>query len=694
VTIPFPGTVRFGRAICGDLIQAERREWWLSNGLGAYAAGTIATSLTRRYHGLLIVPLPSLQERTLVFAKADAELMIGDQTFPLYTNRWGGGVVHPEGQSHIESFHLEGRLPVWYFALGGLRLEKRIWMEPGIHATYVAWRLLPDLLDPERKLELHVRLLVNARNHHGNTRPGSFDPVIRENGDRHLRVRQYPGGQTLHLQACSGSIESDHTWYENFDLPKELERGLPNDDAHLCVGKARLALTPGDWVGVVASLDMPACPYPEEALRRTQAYEQRLLAQSRVQVPELAEATDWIDQLVLATDTFLLQQPLHDIPESRSVIAGYPWFDEWGRDAMISLPGLTLATGRYGDARRILETWSRFLDQGMLPNTLGPMADTTCYNAADAALWFIEAFGVYIQVTQDQVLLEHLFPRVEEILLRYRQGTRYGIAMDPADGLLQAGQPGIQVTWMDARVGDWVVTPRTGKPVEINALWYNALCRVADFARQLNIDGDGYQQMAAQAREGFTRFIRGDGCGLYDVLDGPEGSDAALRPNQIIAVSLPHSPLEEETQASVVLVCRDKLLTSYGLRSLDPDHPAYHPYYQGNVLSRDNAYHQGTVWTWLLGHYAIAEYRIHGDAEAALARLEPIRDHLLDAGLGSVSEIFDGAPPHQPRGCPAQAWSVACILEAWWRIKRSGGNRRQSPSTIAQTLKEGFNHEP
>lgn len=264
---------------------------------------------------------------------------------------------------------------------------------------------------------------------------------------------------------------------------------------------------------------------------------------------------------------------------------------------------------------------------------------------------------------------------MQELIAWHIAGARYGIIMDSRDGLLRAGEAGLQLTWMDAKIGDWVVTPRSGKPVEINALWYNALCSVAEFAQRLGQSPAFYAEIAQQARRGFQRFIKPDGAGLFDVLDSPEGDDARIRPNQIFAVSLPHSPLDPATQQAVVQVCGRELLTSYGLRSLTPQHEDFRPRYQGSVLERDSGYHQGPVWGWLLGHYALAEYRVSGDAAAAQARLEPIREHLLDAGLGTVSEIFDGAPPHGPRGAPAQAWSVACTLEAWQRLEQHKNHR-------------------
>ncbi len=666
---PLPSFIRFGREVCGDLAQAERREWWLANGRGAYAAGTVAGSLTRRYHGLLVAPLAPPLGRFLVFAKADATLHDGARRLPLYTNRWGGGAVEPAGHVHIESFRLEGRMPVWRYAVDGLTVEQRIWLEPGAHTSYVAWRLEPGSSTPERALELGVKLLINARDHHGSSQPWGFNPVI-ENEASRLWVR-HPNWFTLHLAARGGVFASDHSWYENFDLPLERERGLPERDTHLCVAEARLELRPGEWVGVVASLEPQAAPYLEEAMRRFAAHDRGQLRRLQVTVPEFHAAPDWIEQLALAADSFLFARPLPDLPDGESVIAGYPWFGDWGRDTMIALPGLTLATGRHDSARRILETFARFVDQGMLPNVFPGAGERADYNTVDAALWYLEAWRAYVEASGDLAGLRRVFPVLADIIRWHVAGTRYGIGMDPADGLLRAGEAGVQLTWMDAKIGDWVVTPRIGKPVEVNALWFNALEIMAAFARQLGEAAQPYRALADQVRHGMQRFITPERRGLFDVLDGPGGHDPSVRPNQIFAVSLPHSALEPEMQRAVVAQCAAQLLTSYGLRSLAPDHPDFRPRYQGGVWERDGAYHQGPVWGWLLAHYALAEYRVSGDALAAQRRLEPIRDHLLDAGLGTVSEIFDGAPPHTPRGAPAQAWSVAGVLEAWWRLERA-----------------------
>jgi 4-alpha-glucanotransferase len=307
----------------------------------------------------------------------------------------------------------------------------------------------------------------------------------------------------------------------------------------------------------------------------------------------------------------------------------------------------------------------------MLPNVFPGSGETPDYNTVDAALWYLEAWRAYVAASGDFAALSRVFPVLGEIVRGYREGTRYGIALDPADGLIRAGEPGVQLTWMDAKVGDWVVTPRIGKPVEINALWFNALSAMEGFAVRLGADPGPYADLAKRAASGFRRYVRPDGDGLLDLLDGPAGDDASVRPNQIFAVSLPASPLAPGEQTRVVAQCGRTLLTSYGLRSLASSDPDYRGQYLGGVWERDGAYHQGPVWGWLLGHYALAEYRVTGDAELALSRLEPLADHLRDAALGSVSEIFDGDPPHTPRGAPSQAWSVACTLEAWWRLQRA-----------------------
>jgi predicted glycogen debranching enzyme len=353
----------------------------------------------------------------------------------------------------------------------------------------------------------------------------------------------------------------------------------------------------------------------------------------------------------------------------RSVSAGYHWFNDGGRDTRISLPGLALATGRSAEANSILRTFARYLAAGLLPNNFPDSAGVVPgYNTSDATLWYVMAIRAYEEATGDMSLASDLRPALRQIVEHHLAGTRYGIGVDPTDGLLRAGEPGVQLTWMDAKVGDWVVTPRIGKPVEINALWYNVLRTIARMLadREDTARANRFSALADQTRDSFrARFLRTDVDHLADVIDGPDGDDWSMRPNQIFALSLPEPLLDPKEAGMVFNAVGRSLLTSYGLRSLSPADPAYRGEYGGDQLSRDGAYHQGPVWSWLLGPYAEASYRIFGDRAAALAILRPIGDHLRDAGLGSVSEIFEGNAPHLAKGCIAQAWGVAETVRVW-----------------------------
>jgi predicted glycogen debranching enzyme len=377
-----------------------------------------------------------------------------------------------------------------------------------------------------------------------------------------------------------------------------------------------------------------------------------------------------------------VKRALPEEPDGRSIIAGYHWFGDWGRDTMIALPGLTLVTGRADVARKIILAFAQYVDAGMLPNNFPDAGGKPEYNTVDAALWYLEAVRQYFSASNDLGLVKKLFPVLAGIVDAHVKGTRYNIRVDPADGLLFAGAAGVQLTWMDAKVGDWVVTPRTGKPVEINALWINALRTVAEFARLLGKPVAGYEKLALKGVKNFQKFWNAErGC-CYDVIEAPgSGNDAALRPNQIFAVSLLESALSKQQQKAVVDVCMTRLLTSHGLRSLAPGEPGYLGQYAGGPRERDAAYHQGTVWGWLLGPFALAHARVHGDRAAARALLEPMRHHLDDYGVGSIAEIFDGEAPFVPRGCPAQAWSVAETLRAWHALSEGPsprGPRRRS----------------
>jgi predicted glycogen debranching enzyme len=421
-------------------------------------------------------------------------------------------------------------------------------------------------------------------------------------------------------------------------------------------------------------------------LRERRAHDAGLLGRWQAVQPQLAAvAPPWVEQLVLAADQFVVARTMGEAcgPDSQatngaamaghSLLAGYPWFGDWGRDTMISLPGLTLVTGRPAIARQILRTYAVFLSQGLLPNRFPDGGETLGegdYNTVDATLWYVEALRAYHQATGDDALIRELFPRLREIVEAHCRGTRHGIRRDPADGLLRAGEEGLQLTWMDAKVNGEVITPRIGKPVEVNVLWFCALRTSARFAALTGHATAPYDTLAEQAREGFQRFWNASAGCCFDVLDGPDGApSSALRPNQLLAVTLTDELLTPEQARQVVALCGQELLTPYGLRSLDSRHPAYQGHYGGGPLARDQAYHQGTVWGWWLGIYALAHARVHGDPEGALRLLDAIGHHLSTAGLGSISEIFDGDAPHTPRGCIAQAWSVAEVLRAWVEIR-------------------------
>jgi predicted glycogen debranching enzyme len=655
-----PGLLDWGREVCGTLGVAESREWLCTNGIGGFASGTVAGLLSRRYHGLLIAALAPPLGRTLLVAKADETVHYAGHAYPLFTNRWADGTVDPHGYRMAERFRLDGTSPVWTYACADARVEKRVFMEPGANTTYVCYRVLRA----SEPVTLSLTLLADHRDYHGATRGGGWQMRV-EPVAGGLRVVASAEARPLWLLAPGAQVTPAHVWYEGFALRREAERGLDAREDHLHVGTARATLPAGGELTLVCSTEPAPSVDGEAAWRRRERYEQELLAHWRAAQPVAARAPDWIARLVLAADQFVVRRPTADDADGRSVIAGYPWFGDWGRDTMIALPGLTLATGRPEVARPILTTFARFVDRGMLPNRFPDAGEAPEYNTVDATLWYVEAIRAYHAATQDDGLLKELYPVLEEVIRWHQLGTRYGIAEDPADGLLRAGEPGVQLTWMDARVGDRVITPRIGKPVEVNALWFNALRTIGAFARRLGRGATPWDRLAERVGASFARFWYADGGYCHDVLDGPDGADPSLRPNQIFAVSLPESPLPPARQRQVVDACARYLLTAFGLRSLAPGHPDYHGRFGGGPAERDAAYHQGPAWGWLLGPFALAHLRVHGDPEAAQAFLEPMVHHLADYGVGSIAELFDGDPPFTPAGCIAQAWSVAETLRAW-----------------------------
>jgi glycogen debranching enzyme len=676
-----PSVVDFSREITADLGAAEQREWLVTNGLGGFASGTVAGLLTRRYHGLLIAALKPPGARTFLVAKLDETAEFEGEVFPLFTNRWAGGTVAPQGFRHIDRFRLEGTTPVWTFAFADALLEKRVWMPQGANTTYIQYCSVRS----SRPLTLTLKALVNYRDYHSvtgaNNRRFDVQPV-----ERGLRIVACEGATPFYMLSDRADAAPAHIWQRNFDLAAERLRGLEEREDHLHAGTFRAQLSPGDSITVVLSTD-PAPGLDGRAAREAcQARDRRLHARWARTVAAVGACPDavgdrrssalrerryskhapaWIRQLVLAADQFIAARPGEQERDARSVIAGYPWFGEWGRDTMVSLPGLTLVTGRPEIACRILRTWACYCDRGMLPNFLPETGGTPEYNSVDATLWYFEAVRQYYAATSDRRLLHELFPVLADAIDWHVRGTRHGIHVDPADGLLYAGESGVPLTWMDAKVGEWVMTPRIGKPVEVNALWLNALASMAQFARLLKKPAKPYVAMARRARASFQRFWNDAAGYCFDVISGPEGDDASLRPNQILAVSLPVSPLTPAQQRAVVDVCARHLLTPYGLRTLAPGDPRYRGCCEGAPHDRDAAYHQGTAWGWLLGPFVLAHLRVYNDAERARTFLNACEHHLKLHGVGTASEIFDGDPPHTPQGCIAQAWTVAEVLRAW-----------------------------
>ncbi len=666
--MPEQAEVQFGREICGDLAAAESREWLVTNGIGGYASGTVAGSQTRRYHGMLVAALQPPVGRTQLVSAIDEIVHYAGADFPLATHRWASGDIDPQGFLFLEDFHLEGSTPVWTYALADALLEKRVWMRQGENTTYIQYTLVRG----SSALEMEWKALVNYRDFHSLTHAGEWRMNITpvENG---VKVLAFDGAAPLYLKSSAATCEPRHEWYLGCYFAEETERGLSDREDRLFAALFRAKLEVGSSFTLVVSTEAAAALDVETARAERANYEVKLFHDWQAKNETLAgEAPSWLWQLILAADQFIVKRSLPEEPDGRSIIAGYHWFGDWGRDTMIALPGLTLATGRAGVARQILLAFSRCVDGGMLPNNFPDAGGKPEYNTVDAALWYFESLRQYFEATQDDVTLQKLFPILAGVIEAHVAGTRYNIHVDPTDGLLYAGEPGVQLTWMDAKIGDWVVTPRTGKPVEINALWINALETMAGFARSLARPGDAYEKLAAKTKKSFQKFWNLDRNCCFDVIDSPGiGNDASLRPNQIFAVSLPVSPLTPQQQRAVVDICARRLLTSHGLRSLAPGETGYSGHYGGSPRDRDAAYHQGTVWGWLLGPFARAHFRVYRDREAALRFLEPLGRQIYASGLGTLSEIFDGDAPFTSRGCIAQAWTVAEVLRSWQTIQNS-----------------------
>lgn len=645
----------FDRDVCTDFARSSALEWLEANGRGGWASSTVSGAHTRRYHGLLVAATEPPVGRKVLLSRLDETVEANGATVDLGANRFPGA-IHPRGFEHLARFQQE-LFPTWEYEIGTARLGKTIaavHLEADENATLVLY----ELEGGDAPIRLTLRPFFAGRDFHslGHAndsvhREGSF-----EGGT--LRYQSYDGLPAVFVHVPGGEYAASPDWWHRFEFDLERERGLDFEEDLFTPGAITVALAPGARLGVLISTAPPAGRDAWDLFDAERDRREKLLA-------PFVDSDSFTRSLALAADAFLVRRGAG----LSTVIAGYPWFSDWGRDSMIALPGLCLATGRFDEAKGILRAFAASVSEGMLPNRFPDSGDEAPeYNTVDATLWFFVAAWDYLEATGDGAFLrDELLPVFEDILAWHQRGTRHGIRVE-GDGLLHAGEPGVQLTWMDAKVGDWVVTPRTGLPVEIQALWANALAITAELSERFE-EKDRAADLRLRAERVRTRFAERfwneEAGGLYDVVT-EDANDASVRPNQIFALSLPFPLLEGERAARLLSLVESKLLTPRGLRTLSADDPRYRPIYIGGPLERDGAYHQGTVWPWLLGPYITALVRVRGEEGKRQGRkiLEGFAPHLAEAGIGTVSEIFDADPPHAPRGCPAQAWSVAELLRA------------------------------
>jgi predicted glycogen debranching enzyme len=669
------------------------REWLVTNGLGGYASGTVAGAMTRRYHGLLIAALPAPFGRTVMLSHVAEQVRHADgRRHEIGGRERSGDAPDAHGLGFLIEFRLEAGLPVWRYDVGGLVIEKRVFLSHMQNTVY----LMYELLSGADRIELALRPSVNFRAQEAPVSEPLGSPYeFRSVGEKFEIALK---GSTLpplrmKLAASDATFTLKGKRLEHVLYPVEESRGYHARGDLWSPGYFKMPLAAGQRAALVASteaFETMSVLRPAQALDAERGRRKRLLAQAQ---PEAREGVG--AELVMAADQFIIT-PAGRTEENarahaygdevRTVIAGYHWFTDWGRDTMISLEGLTLVTGREVEAGYILRTFAHYVRDGLIPNMFPEGEKEGLYHTADATLWFFHAVQRYVQCSGDQLTLSLLYPTLKRIIDWHVRGTQFGIRIDPRDGLMNQGAPGYQLTWMDAKVDDWVVTPRRGKPVEINALWYNALRLMEQWAGE---QGDAaaaeYRQRAEHAHQSFNdRFWYAAGGYLYDVVDADTGGDdAKCRPNQILAIALPHPVLIHERWEPVARVVADRLLTPVGLRSLAPGDADFKPRYFGDLRARDAAYHQGTVWGWLVGPFVDAWLKVYPDDErGARHAVEGFLAHLDDACIGSISEVFDANPPYTPRGCVAQAWSIAEVLRIWVKLAKRAQRPVHQISTV------------
>ncbi len=661
-----------------DAASMLGREWLVTNGLGGFASGTIAGVPTRRYHGLLVAALPTPLGRTVMFNHLSEWVRLpGESRFQIGGEERAGGALEWPGGKYLREFSLEDGLPVWRYEIGDAVLEKRIrllYFQSTVHLTY-------RLLSGPPQLRLKLRPSLQFRPLEEPVRESGAEAYTVTSADDRLEIsadRTYPPLR-FKIYGLRATFALDGGRLENVYYRTEAERGYASVGELWSPGYFSVDVTSetsATLVGSTDSWETIRALVPEDGEAAEHERRKRLLAAAPLAAREGIGA-----ELTLAADQFVIT-PLNRQEDAararaageevRSVIAGYHWFTDWGRDTMISLEGLTCATGRHREAGWILRTFGQYIRNGLIPNMFPDGSNEGLYHTADATLWFFHALDRYLRRTDDRVTLEVLLPKLADVVARHLEGTLFGIHVDPADGLLVQGADGYALTWMDAKCDGWVVTPRRGKAVEINALWYNALRLLEGWTRDASGPGAArpIAEHAEQCRRSFNeRFWYADGGHLHDVVESADRGghdDPACRPNQIFAISLEHPVLDESRWKPVLDVVREKLLTPLGLRSLSPDHPDFKVSYHGDLRTRDSAYHQGTVWAWLIGPFVDAWLKVHPDDRVGARRfIEGFVRHLDQACIGSISEVFDAVEPFTPRGCIAQAWSVAEVLRTW-----------------------------
>jgi predicted glycogen debranching enzyme len=628
--------IAFGRGVCGSLSEASAREWLLTDGIGGYASGTMSMLQTRRYHGLLMAPTaPAGASRMLGLSALDVVAVVGDRRYRLATHEWAGGAVDPRGHELVAGFDLDDGVPRWRYDLGDVQLEVEVAMAYGVSAVGVVHRLVAG------QARLEVTPLCTWRDQHGE-RFSARDP----------QVEATPSGFVFEsaYRVDGPGYRPSGTWYRGVHHREESARGLGANEDLWAAGTFSGDLHAGEELSVSATSELGMRPVDPVTL----------VASARARSSTLASRSngrrDDVDRiLVTAADRFVVQTPT-----GPAAVAGYPWFGEWSRDLFTSYEGLFLCTGRADEGRGVLTRAAGTMSEGMLANTAD--VGTVEYNTVDATLWFLHALGRHVTHTGDLDLAAELAGTVAAILVAHREGTRFGIAVDPDTGLLRSGASGLALTWMDARIDGLPVTPRAGFPVEIQGLWVNALGTSAEVLGRVRRPAEEWEALEDKARSGFRRMFHLGPRGLPDVVDDAGAASDQLRPNQLLAVSLPRGPVRDaDVMQAVVGACRRDLVTSVGLRTLAPSDPFYVGLHRGSPADRDRAYHQGTVWPWLIGPYADAIRRSGGDTSGLFDGLEL---HLAEFGLGSVSETLDGDEPHAATGCPFQAWSVAELIRA------------------------------